>query len=112
MTLFLRSLPAPPPLAAFVTRVRKWLDPNAGVRVRARLTYAIGRATIAMGDDLSAFRGLGARPLTPPGLCVEVANHGRVPVVVTEVGLTRGQEGPQIALREPLLHDTDPGRAG
>ena len=95
-------------LAKVLGRVRKLLDPNRGVQVRARLTYAIGKATIAMGDDASAFRGLRARPLTAPGLCIEVTNHGKETSVVTEVGLTRGAEGPQIALRDPHLHDAGP----
>ena len=93
-------------VAKVLGRVRKFLDPNRGVQVRARLTYAIGKATIAMGDDASAFRGLRARPLTTPGLCIEVTNHGKETIVVTEVGLTRGAEGPQIALRDPHLHDS------
>lgn len=96
------------PLAKLIERVRKWLDPNRGVQVRARLTYAIGKATIAMGDDLSAFKGLRAKTLTPPGLCIEVQNHGKEPVVIAEVGLTRGEDGPQISLREPHLHDAGP----
>lgn len=36
--------------AALVRRWREWRDPNDGVQVRARVTYAIGRSTIAMGD--------------------------------------------------------------
>ncbi len=94
------------PLAKLIERVRKRLDPNRGVQVRARLTYAIGKATIAMGDDLSAFKGLRAKTLTPPGLCIEVQNNGKEAVVIAEVGLTRGSEGPQISLREPHLHDS------
>jgi len=94
--------------AALVERLRKRFDPNGGVQVRARLTYAIGKATIAMGDDATAFRGLRARPLTPPGLCIEVQNHGKDTIIVTEVGLTRGEDGPQIALRDPHLHDSGP----
>ncbi len=95
-------------VAVLIDRFRKRLDPNAGVVVRARLTYAIGPATIAMGDDITAFRGLKARPLTPPGLCVEVSNFGEERVTIVEVGLTRGEDGPQIAQREPYLHDNGP----
>ena len=95
-------------LAALLARLRKRLDPNTGVIVRARLTYAIGPATIAMGDDIAAFRGLRAKRLTPPGLCIEVSNFGEEAVVIVEVGLTRGADGPQIAQREPNLHDNGP----
>ena len=79
------------PLAKLIERVRKRLDPNRGVQVRARLTYAIGKATIAMGDDLSAFKGLRAKTLTPPGLCIEVQNNGKEAVVIAEVGLKIGR---------------------
>lgn len=74
----------------------------------ARLAHAIGRATIAIGDSPTDFRGLGANRLAPLGLCVVVSNTDRFPVTITEVGLTRGEEGPQISLREPLLHDRGP----
>lgn len=78
---------------------------NGGVRIHARLAHAIGRATIAIGDEPTDFRGLRAKTVAPPGLCIVVSNRGKRPVTITEVGLTRGGDGPQIAMVLPHLHD-------
>ena len=51
------------------------------------------------------FKGLRTRAIAEAGLCVVVQNWGDKPVTLTEVGLTRGGDGPQIALRELMLHD-------
>ena len=87
---------------------RQRVLPNHGVRVRARLAYPIGMATLAIGDGPNDFQGLHARKVAAPGLCIEVFNGSEDVITITEVGLTKGVEGAQIALREPLLHDNGP----
>ena len=105
MTTFPRSLATVPVFAAVRGGLARLLDPNSGLRLRAKRAYAIGRATIAIGESPGDFRGLRAKRLIQPGLCIEAVNNGRAPVTLLEVGLMRGEEGPQIALREPFLHD-------
>lgn len=108
MTTFPRSLARAPAFTAVRDGLMWLLDPNAGLRLRAKLAYAIGRATIAIAESPDDFRGLRAKRMTQPGLCIEAVNRGRAAVTLMEVGLTRGEDGPQIALREPFLHDDGP----
>ena len=65
----------------------------------------IGKATIAIGAELEDLALMGARPVAPPSLCIEVKNIGLEEVTVTEVGLMAGEYGPQIPMVDPLLHD-------
>lgn len=78
---------------------------RGGLQVTAQITYPIGKATIAIGGQSHDIALMGARPVAAPSLCIQVKNIGLEEVTVTEVGLTGGEEGPQIPMINPLLHD-------
>ena len=78
---------------------------RGGLTVTARMTIPIGKATIAIGAQVDDLALMGARPVAPPSLCIEVKNIGLEDVTVTEVGLMAGEYGPQIPMIDPLLHD-------
>jgi hypothetical protein len=73
-------------IAGWADIVRGWFDSNDGVRIHARLAHAIGRATIAIGDAPTDFRGLRAKTVAPPGLCIVVSNQGKGPVTIYRSG--------------------------
>ncbi|MBT4710040.1 MAG: hypothetical protein HOB82_00720 [Alphaproteobacteria bacterium] len=55
------------------------------------MTVPIGKATIAIGAEVEDLALMGARPVAPPSLCIEVKNIGLEEVTVTEVGLMAGE---------------------
>jgi hypothetical protein len=81
---------------------------RGGLTVTAHMTVPIGKATIAIGAEVEDLALMGARPVAPPSLCIEVKNIGLEEVTVTEVGLMAGEYGPQIPMVDPLLHDNGP----
>ncbi len=91
--------------ASAINRALFGLGLRRGLQVTARITYPIGRATIAIGGHFQDIALMGAKPVGAPSLCIEVKNIGLKEVTVTEVGLTGGEEGPQIPMIDPLLHD-------
>ena len=92
-------------LAGAVNRALFRFGLRGGLKVTARITYPIGRTTIAIGGEIGDIALMGAHPVAAPSLCIEVENIGLEEVTVTEVGLTGGEEGPQIPMIDPLLHD-------
>ena len=89
-------------------RLMPRLGLRGGVTVTVRGTIPIGKATIAIGAELEDLALMGARPVAPPSLCIEVKKIGLEDVTVTEVGLMSGEYGPQIPMIDPLLHDNGP----
>ena len=111
MTTFPRSLARAPAFTAVRDGLMWLLDPNAGLRLRAKLAYAIGRATIAIAESPDDFRGLRAKRMTQPGLCIEAVNRGRAAVTLMEVGLTRGETGRRSRCASRSSTTTARGRA-